>query len=1037
MMHRVILLGLMLFCLLSGSAFAQTYTLSGTVTDSRSGEALIGVNIFVTELSGGATTDLEGRYEIPLSPGTYSLVVTYIGYRTQTTEVTITDSNVSRNFSLVLDRVDLDQVVVVGFGTRSLRDVTGSIATVSGEMIQNTPVNTLESAIQGRVAGIFIERETGKLGGATQVRIRGGSSVTGGNQPLYVIDGIPVTMDDLSANASATNPLSDINQNDIESIEILRDASAAAIYGSRASNGVILITTKRGREGRTQFSYSFQAGISEPTNQRGFLNTAEFFELYEEAARNRAIDDGVDPEVWLGLFYEDMEWLSAGEFRQFADGSWGWRDGVVDTNWEKEAFQSAGMFRHELSARGGNDRTRFFVSGSYSDETGILINNDFERIGARINLDHTVNDRFLIGMNLSTNRSVMNRLSSDNAFATPMQLVAQPPVTPIFDPRTCFDENEETIPGCTPILSGDFTEYYNGLLHRDYADYVTTVFRTIGGAYGDFRVSPNLNIRTEYGIDLLTQNEDQYYGALTARGVGGNEGQGLGFSRWVQIQNWTSQTFATYQNTFQDVHDLEVVGGFSAQRVTDTRSFVEGRGFPNDNFRRIASAAEIIGGSSSGSDYSFISYFSRLNYKYDEKYLLSLSGRVDGSSRFGVDNRYGFFPAASVGWIISEESFMRNATYFDLLKLRASYGITGNAAIGNFASRGLFSGTSYAGFSGINPSQSPNPDLRWEQTAQFDLGIDFGILGNRIRVEADYYVKNTRDLLLNVNVPATTGFTSQLRNVGKLENRGFEFTVNTFNLTGELQWTSNFNFTTNNNKITDLDGQVITAGFINRAIEGQPIGVFFTREYAGVDPETGSALYFVNSGDNPRETTTNPANATEVIVGDPNPDFIGGFGNNFFYKGIELNVLFQFVYGNDVYMPSGRFMSANAWFYDNQTKDQLKRWRQPGDVTDVPRPVLFRANGTAPSSRYIEDGSYLRLKNVTLAYNLPSAFLSNYGLDRMRVYFTGVNLLTFTKYPGWDPEVNTDFLAGNISQGTEFYSAPQARSFTFGIDIGF
>lgn len=1037
MMQRYLLALLACFFLMAGTLHAQQYTLSGTVTDAGSGEALIGVNVFVPSLSAGTTTNINGEYELELESGSYELLLTYVGYQSRELEVTIDDADQVLDITMSEDQVDLDQVVVVGYGTRSRRDITGAISSVSAEEIENMPVNSVESAIQGRVSGVFIERETGKLGGASQVRIRGGSSVTGSNQPLYVVDGIPVTTDNLSINDSATNPLSDLNQSDIESIEILKDASAAAIYGSRASNGVVLITTKRGREGDTRFSYNFQAGFSEPTNKRDFLNTEQYFELYEEAVINNAIDDGTDPDAALQSLYQDIEFLSAGEFRQDENGEWGWRDGVVNTNWQDEAFQSAGMVKHEISARGGNERTRFYLSGQYSDETGILISNDFERIGARLNIDHNVSDLFDLGANLSINRSVMNRLSSDNAFATPIQLVAQPPVTPIFDPRTCFDDDGNTIPGCEPELSGDFTEYYNGLLHKEHATFETTVYRTLGSAYASYELHPTLSVRTEYSLDLLIQNEDQYFGARTARGVGGNEGEGLGVNRWARVQNWTSESYATYTNTFQDLHDVQAVGGFSVQKVTDLRTLTEGRGFPNDSFRRIDSAAEILDGGSNASEYSFVSYFSRLNYKYGDKYLLTLSGRMDGSSRFGADNQYGFFPAVSGGWVLSEEEFFPKPEQLDELKLRASYGLTGNAEIGNFASRGLFSGTSYGGFSGINPSQSPNPDLKWEQTAQFDVGVDVSLFDNRIRFDADYYIKNTDDLLLGVNVPATTGFTTQLQNVGKLENKGFEFNLNTLNLTGDFQWTSNFNISFNRNKITDLDGQVITGGFENRAVEGEPIGVFFMREYAGVDPENGDALYYVNSGDNPRATTNDPNEASETIVGDPNPDFTGGFGNNFFYRGFELSVLFQFVYGNDIYLPSGRFTSANAWFFDNQTTDQLDRWQQPGDITDVPRPTLFRANGTTPSSRYLSDGSYLRLKNLTFAYNVPANFLSNYNVNNVRLYATGVNLLTFTDYRGWDPEVNTDFAAGNIGQGNEFYSAPQARTLTFGVDIGF
>jgi TonB-linked SusC/RagA family outer membrane protein len=489
--------------------------------------------------------------------------------------------------------------------------------------------------------------------------------------------------------------------------------------------------------------------------------------------------------------------------------------------------------------------------------------------------------------------------------------------------------------------------------------------------------------------------------------------------------------------------------------VTTDRAFVEGINLPTTAFQQVASAAEVTAGTADLTSYNFVGYFARANYDYNDTYLLSLSGRIDGSSRFGENNRYGFFPSASVGWILSNESFMEGQDLITFLKAKASVGVTGNAEINNFASLGLFGANSYSAQSGLNPDQSPNPDLKWENTLQYNFGVEVGFLQDRVSAQMDYYIKNTDDLLLNVNVPGTTGFTTQLRNTGKLENKGFEFVLNTFNLTGDFTWSTNLNFAINDNEVTDLNGQVIEGGFINRAVEGQPIGVFFAREYAGVNSQNGDAIYYLNREPTQDELDNGIAFQTtqfgdrfvvgpddfslaeRVVIGNPNPDWTGGIGNRFSYKGFDLNVLFQFVVGNDVYNGAGTFMSCNACFYDNQTDDQLDRWQEPGDITDVPEARLFQSNGDGESSRYLEDASYLRLKTMTLGYNLPSSLLGKATLRNMRIYVTGQNLLTFTGYSGWDPEVNTDFIDGNIALGTDFYAAPQPRSITFGVNVGF
>jgi TonB-dependent starch-binding outer membrane protein SusC len=449
-----------------------------------------------------------------------------------------------------------------------------------------------------------------------------------------------------------------------------------------------------------------------------------------------------------------------------------------------------------------------------------------------------------------------------------------------------------------------------------------------------------------------------------------------------------------------------------------------------------------------------LSYFARANYKLHNRYLLSLSGRVDGSSKFGANERYGFFPAASAGWIISQEGFLSGATTLSFLKLRASYGVTGNAPTGNFSGLGLYGANTYDQLGGVAPIQLANPDLKWETTLQTDIGIDFGLFNDRITGEIDYYIKNTDDLLLNSNVPGTSGFLTQFINVGSLKNNGFEFVLNTRNLVGDLTWTTSFNFAKNNNKITDLDNNVIEGGYINRAVEGQPIGVFFTQEFAGANPDNGDALWFLNRTPTATEITNGEAFqiskfgdryvtndyglAARKVVGNPNPDFIGGITNTLTYKGFDLNFLFQFVVGNDSYNGGGRFERADFVYFDNQlVSDWKDAWRQPGDNTNIPQMRLFYGNGDFESSRYLQDAGYVRLKSITLGYNVPASLINKYYLTSVRLFVSGQNLLTFTKYDLNDPEVNTDYLAGNIGQGNDFYAAPQAKTIMFGINLGF
>lgn len=1012
---------LLIFMFAVGSlgAFGQSRVVTGKVTTAFDGSPAPGVNVTIKGTTLGTSTDSDGKYSISIDDNDAVLIFSFIGSKTIEEYV---GSRTVVDVAMVDDIQQLAEVVVVGYGTQIKQDLTGNIASVKGDAVANIPVPSFEQAMQGRAAGVLIEAGNGKLGQGIKVRIRGASSVSADNQPLYVVDGIPVTSQSQSTSGAETNPLTDINPADIESIQILKDASASAIYGSRAANGVVLITTKRGQSGKTNFTLGYQSGTSTATNNREWLNTAQYVELFSEAAANS------------GLLT-----FAQNRFTRYGAGN---RDAwetptspdYVDTKWEDQVLKRGGIQQVDVSANGGNEKTRFFVSGSWTDQKGILIANRLNRITGRVNLDHKATEKLSFGLNFSLSRTNNFRLSDDNAFSTPMQIIALAPMTPVIDPRTgllsgVLDNN-------TGQPNSNFPTYYNPLIDVNYNDRLTTVFRNFGTLYAAYEIVPGLTFRSEFGYDLLTQHEERYFGKESLRNTGYPNGSAT--DTWTQIFNYTTNNVLSYNKEFNEKHSLESIIGVSFQESQRDFASLDGVQFPSNAYREIGSAATIIGATSSERRFAFLSYFARANYKFNNRYLLGLSGRMDGSSRFGADNRYGFFPAASAGWVLSEEGFLSESGVLSFLKLRASIGLTGNAEIGNFASRGLFTGGSgYAGIGGSSPLQLANPDLRWEQTTQTDVGVDFGFFGNRLSGEIDYYVKNTTDLLLNINLPGTSGFDSQIRNVGEMQNKGIELVLNSENLVGDFTWSTNLNFARNRNKIINLDGQVIQGDFLSRAIEGEPIGIFFGPKYAGVDPANGDALYYIKESNGSMSTTNDPNDATLMKIGDPNPDFIAGLNNTFKYKGIELSVLFQGVYGYDIYNGGGKFMTANGDFFDNQTLDQMDRWQNPGDITNVPQARLFGANGTTESSRYMYKGGYTRLKTLTVAYNFPLAKIERFNLTRARIYFTGQNLLTFTDYQGWDPEVNSDTYASNINQGIDFYSAPQPKSITFGVTLGF
>jgi TonB-linked SusC/RagA family outer membrane protein len=1025
-MSKKLLVAALTFLLFAGIAVAQNKAVTGKVTDEN-GAPVVGVSVLVKGEKTGVNTDATGSFSIPNAQGK-TLIFSAVGY--ESTQAV--SKGASLQISMKTDTKSLSEVVVTGFGGSQIkRELTGNIARVKGKDIEFMPTPSVDAALQGKAAGVFVNAQSGKLGQAVTVRVRGNSSISANSQPLYVLDGVPITSQDQSTYGGDMNPLTDLNQNDIESIEVLKDASAGAIYGSRAANGVVLITTKRGKAGKTNVTFNLQSGYSEATKRLPMLNSEQYAELILEAAKYSDDREGIpynDPFSYTNYVKNDvMDYYSYGEWSKDPTKSYDWQDAVFT----KGPYRQA-----DLQIRGGTDRTKFFSSFQHLDQTGTIVGNNLQRTTGRLNLDQKANDWLDLGVSMSLSRTFNRRLPDDNAFSNPLQAVALNPMTPFKDPET-------GLPAGTPPGDVNIPLYYNPLLTVDYGKFTQDVFRTFGNSYLKAKLLKGLIFQTEFGMDYLSQNEEGYFRSETVRNQT-SAVRGSGTNTGTFITNYNTNSYFNY-NLVKEKHNLSATLGMQYQQSQAKYNSTAGTDFPSNSYQKIASAATKSGGSSSQTDFRFLSYFLRANYTLMDKYIVAASGRIDASSRFGKESRQGFFPAISAGWIMTNEKFLSNVKALSFLKLRASYGIVGNAEIGNFPQLGLFSGDAgYAGNAGQRPSQLRNDSLRWETTKQADIGFDFGFFNNRITGEIDYYQKKTSGLLLTVNIPATTGFTSIVKNVGKLENSGYEFVLNTQNLVGAFKWSTNINLAFNKGKVTDIQKQIIEGGVsnMNRVEEGYNVGVFFTPEFAGVDPNNGDALFYKNTkgadGKLDRTTTNKYNEAQRVVVGDPNPDMIFGFTNNFSYKGFDLSVFFNGVRGNqnNIY-GMGRYSSASMLYEDNNTADQLGRWRKPGDITNIPQVRLYYTNGSQASSRYIVDGSYIRLRSVTFGYNIDARLLRKYKIEKLRVYLSGQNLLTFTKYPYWDPEVNADSFDSNIAKGNDFYTPPQPRTLLAGINIGF
>jgi TonB-dependent starch-binding outer membrane protein SusC len=1007
--------------------FAQQKTISGTVTDKANSKPLIGVTVILKGTQTATFTDGNGQFTLSVPGPGGSLIFSYVGYDSLSAPI---GEQTVFNISMQAGNEKLDEVVVVGYGTQIKSQMTGSVSTVAASEIEHTPASTVEQTLQGKVAGVYIEANNGKVGSAIEVRIRGSSSITANNQPLYVVDGIPINTSPVNDEVNLDlNPLNDIDFNDIESVSVLKDASAAAIYGSRGANGVIIITTKHGKAGKPKVDFDFQTGFSKPTHLRQFLNAQQYISFFSDAAVRGAKYDfanGVSGYPSEDAAIADYTSAVHDQFTELS-GWADWTKNQVNTDWQSLAFQNATSTTANLSISGGTDNLQYSISSGYTKQAGILLNNDMTRASGLVNIDGKFNQDFKYGVSLDFSRSLNNDVPNDDDFSSPMQMVAESPITPLYD----LKGNLST----TPV-----TTYSNPLLELDNTTSNNYTDRFIGNVYGELTIIPSLSLRGEAGGDFTDLSSDRYYGLNSNTGFATG---GYGDVYNARVENYDMKLLLKYSNSFNKDNTLEATTGMEYEPFTNYSSSVNGQGFPNDYLKTLSSASQIVAGTSSLDAYRFLSYFARANYNYKGKYLLDFTGRADGSSRFGENDRYGFFPSGSAGWVMSKEPFLENNHALSFLKLRLSYGVTGNAGIGEFNYLGLYGVSSYNGSAGLYPSTLANPNLRWEKTAQLDAGVDYGFLDDRINGELDYYVKNTSDLLLDVPVPSTTGFTTQLQNVGKMQNKGVEIELNADILVKRFKWSTSVNFADNKNEVVALNsGQTLIdeggSSGMNVVMVGQPLGVFYGAEYAGVNPANGDALWYVNGSEGDRTTTNDFNSAHFVVIGDPNPKFIAGMTNSFSYDGFTLDVDLQGVYGNKIDLNGDHWMNSNGTFWDNQIVDALNSWKNPGDITNVPEARYEFDNGNEfRSSRYISDGSYMRLKVLTLGYDFPKSIIRHLNLSELRLYTSAYNLFTVTNYQGWDPEVSTDLYDDNVDIGVDFYSAPQPKTIVFGINVGF
>ncbi|MCY7411064.1 MAG: TonB-dependent receptor [Chitinophagales bacterium] len=1032
-MKRTTITKLLIFVLLfiTAQSFAQNYTVTGKVTDANNVE-LIGATVRLkSDASIGTNTDEEGEFNLKVPEISGALIFTYVGYADK--EVAFSVGNMFLKVAMGADR-ELEEVIVVGYGVQRKSDVIGAISTIKGDKIEDQPVSNVASSIQGKVSGINVSNASGTPGASLLVSIRGLSN------PLYVVEGIPLisesnsaiatsydTQGNVTGSGQSISSISDINPDDIASVEILKDASSTAIYGARASNGVVLITTKRGQAGKTKFNLNYYTGVQSVLHPIHFLNSDQFVALEEEARQNdlnvynndnMAFGPDFNPAVLTNPLPDT------------------WHTGV-NTDWMNEIFRAAPINDVDFSMRGGSEKTKFFFGTSYFDQQGTVIESYYKRFNTRLNFDHEINDHISFGTNLSITYSRNRRSFNDDVYTGIVtNAIGASPLMPVYNEDGTYS---------------DFTQYQASWLSdnpvksaHEIIGYTNT-YRLLGTVFGQIKFAKNFAFKSSWSADYTYLTDNQYFSPLTvdAENVGG-KATDANFNQLI----WLGENILTYDKKLGD-HHVNLVGGFTLQESQSASQSISGQGFPEGSgLQLVSSAANITGGSSTATGWSLVSFLGRVTYDYKSKYLFEVSARSDGSSRFSPSNQFAFFPAVAGGWRISSEDFFPKNEVLTGLKLRASYGLTGDQEIGDFQYVKFWYPITYDGQPGLAPRNLSDPNLKWQTNKMIDFGFDYELFGARLSGSFDYYKGNKTDLLSEDVIPGTSGFGTITRNYGNIENKGWEFNVDATVLRSAVTWDIGANISYLHNEIISLstDGVLVSAyndlAPTHILQEGEALGTFWGVKYLGVDPETGDPLYEDLNNDG----TIDDNDAQ--IIGKATPDYYGGFYTDLKWKNWDLSLSSSFSIGNDVYnLIRGEYESLGwsdqGWdennvlyqVYANNSDIVNNRWQQPGDQTDIPRASLINLNVYQNSSQTIENGSFFRIRTILLGYTIKPKTTKNF--NSIRIYAQVQNPFLFSGYSGFDPEVSSNGGDQPSTAGIDYAAYPSARTFMGGFSFNF
>lgn len=1035
MKSKKLILTLMLL-LTTGIIMAQTKTITGTITsDDDKREPLIGVSVIIKGTTAGTVSDADGKFSVDVKSEDAVLVFKYLGFESTDIEVG-EQSNINVLMRPEMGGKSLDNVVIVGYGSQKARNVTGAVSTLSGESFDERPVNRLEQALVGQIAGVQVKQTSGAPGRPFSVQVRGSGSMSAGNEPLYVIDGFPLNSEKTngSGNWDAGSPLDNINPNDIESIQVLKDASAAAIYGSRAANGVVIITTKKGKMGKSQINFNAYFGITKEQKRLDMLSAEEWIarskawiddSWVKSAAGRTASQTTAERQAILGkvdpaLMY-DARWDMPGH------------PGLDYIDWQDQAFRTGSFQNYQLSASGGNEFVRYYISGNYSDQKGYMVGLGYKSFSARANVEASLTKKMRLGINLAPTYSIKDDPGVEGKDNTLHKIISMPPVM-------------ESAPNATGAKYQE--AYLWGNSGTDpmprLSDRVATnrMYRNLATLYYDVDIIDGLKFRTSVNFDNIDNTSKGYIPSNVLNSIRGTYGT-------YRKQTIANENTLSYNKTIADNHHLSLLAGHSYNnRKIERASLSSGATYTNYATQTLEAGST---GTTSESRNVLISYFGRVQYDFKEKYLISASVRRDGSSVFGANNRWGNFPSVSLGWRISDEGFFKNNIGFiNDLKLRASYGRSGNNAIGDYASQSTLGGYNYSYGNTGALSQGriimniPNPNLRWEKNISNDFGVDIALFDSRIIASFDYYTKNSSDLLLNVPVPATTGYSNYWTNVGRVANKGWEFELNTRNLTGQFEWNTTLNLSHNQNKVTDLGGPQmieITNSFTGDGFAvmkvGESMNAIYVVQQNGVltaaDIESG---YPIVSGQKEGDARYIDANgdgkitaADRVIVGQPNPKYFWGITNSFRYKGFDLSILLQGQNGGKIYSLLGRAINRVGMSKGENVLD-----------VDVATRGNYKTSYTAPvNTDWLYSSDYISIRSITLGYNL-SKLVSNKYIKGARVYLTAENWFNWNKYDGgFNPEATNANLSDleNFPLPGDYGGLPLSKSIVFGVNFNF